>query len=427
MTRSERALLRTFLLGGGAVALAVLTQLASDYLRQTYAAGGWIAWVGYVTTAVLGGLALVSLRAARPRLAAVPPDRELHTLAEQAEHLLIALGSDAGGMAAAEWFRGWEPELRAALLRDDRAGAAGSVDDLARICDALESWYVRERRGQDLLVLGERLTAIAEHANRRDLEEVAAARSATAHRMLGDIDAANASLGISEGVAPRSRTSAAVHARRQVEWALLHMARAERCEPGPDRADEVLTARDRLDDAAKELPRADADADIVVRLDLGVVALYQGDAAQAVDHLLFAAARARQARNASLHAHALELAGVAAWMQDNPPQAVAWWREAMRLYTDIDEREGRARCLQHLGSAALVGGDPAGARDLLEESARLRGRTGAVAARYLAEARERLGEPAPAPSRDARKQRRAGLLALLGRLRRRLVGRRVGR
>ena len=52
----------------------------------------------------------------------------------------------------------------------------------------------------------------------------------------------------------------------------------------------------------------------------------------------------------------LNCTGVAAWMQRSPHEAKGWWEHAEHLYAEIDEREGRARCLQHLGSAEVVAG-----------------------------------------------------------------------
>jgi tetratricopeptide (TPR) repeat protein len=405
VNETERNRLRAFQLAGGAVALGVVTQFGSDRLWSTIHRGGVLALVGFLVTTLLGVLALASLWASRPRPPARRTDRQLAALAEQAEDRLIALGSHAGGMAATEWFRANEKALHAAVQGQGRPVSADSVDDLARICDALDAWYVRERRGAALLALAERQATLAAQTGRHDLAEIAAARAATAYRLRGDPDAANSWLGTSEGVAPRGRTAAALQVRRQVEWALLRLARADRRE-GDDRTDEVATARDRLDEAASLLPRADVDADLAVRIDLGLVCLYRGEADPALEHLLLAAARAHQVRNAGLQAHATELAGVAAWMQGNRPQAEAWWNEAMRLYADIEDREGRGRCLQHLGSAAQARGDAVTAVRLLEESIGLRDGAGQLAARYLAAARGRLGADGPAePGRPARRPR----------------------
>jgi tetratricopeptide (TPR) repeat protein len=362
---------------------------------------------------LLGALALASLWASRPRPPARRTDRQLAALAEQAEDRLIALGSHAGGMAATEWFQANEKALYAAVQGRGRPAPTDSVDDLARICNALDAWYVRERRGAALLALAGRQDALAAQTGRHDLAEIAAARTATAHRMLGDLDEANSWLGTSEGVAPRGRTAAALQVRRQVEWGLQHLARADRRRSEEHRKDEVQTARDRLDEAASLLPRADVDADLAVRINLGLVCLYRGEPDPALEHLLLAAARAHQVRNAGLQAHATELAGVAAWMQGNRPQAEAWWNEAMRLYADIDDRQGRGRCLQHLGSAAQARGDAATAVPLLEESIRLRDGAGQLAARYLAVARGRLEADGTEPGRP---ERRARLTTLIHRL-----------
>jgi tetratricopeptide (TPR) repeat protein len=394
VTSSERTWRRGFQLFGGAVAVAILTQISADLLQRAYATGGWVGRAGIAGAVLL--LVIAAIYWWKSKMTpAPPPDPALRKLAEEAEHRLVDLGSDANGMSAMEWFTEHEPALRAALKQDPEAE---HVDDAAHICDALEAWYLRTRSGPDLQAVAERLSAVGEQAGRRDLEEVAAARIATALRLIGDAAAANTWLGTSEGIAPRSRSAAAMHARRNVEWALLHLDHAERSEPGKNREEQVLIARDRLDDAAAELPRADADADIAVRLNLGVVELYRDKPALALDHLLVAAARARQVHNASLHAHALELAGVAAWTQGNRPQAAAWWGEATRLYADVADREGHGRCLQHEGSAALAGGNPGRALALLEESTRLRGRTSDLAMRYLAEAGRAHGHAAASDS-----------------------------
>ena len=66
---------------------------------------------------------------------------ELHMAAEEAEQWMVAFGTDAGGMPAAEWYSVNEERLRELLLTEKASDE--TVDDLARICDALEVWYVR--------------------------------------------------------------------------------------------------------------------------------------------------------------------------------------------------------------------------------------------------------------------------------------------
>jgi hypothetical protein len=176
--------------------------------------------------------------------------------------------------------------------------------------------------------------------------------------------------------------------RRQVERALLSLARADRSPAGNDRDDAVLNARDRLDEARLKRPGPDLAADVAIAINLAVVHLYQLDAEGALDHLRPAVARATAASDLSGQAHALELMGVAAWMQDNKHEAVSRWDHAAHLYAEIDEREGHARCLQHLGSAEVVAGHLSDALELLEQSAMLRRTESEILVKYLDAARQ---------------------------------------
>ncbi|MEU4287059.1 hypothetical protein AB0E63_02455 [Kribbella sp. NPDC026596] len=385
---------RGWFFGISALASGLLSGLASERLSQSLDSGGWVRVAGLSLTIVFFLVwavynAPTLLRAYRRwRRGDVVPMAapELHAAAEEAEQWMIALGSDAGGMAAAEWYSVNEPWLRELLLtekaRDDTA------DDLARICDALEVWYVRRSEPGALLELSEFLNAVADGCGRRDLAELAAVRAATAYRMMGDSEAASTRLGISDNVATHSRTAAALTTRRQVERALLHLARAEQAPAGNDRVEAVLNARDRLDDARLSRPGPDLAAEVAIFINLAVVHLYQQDAEGALDQLRPAVARATAAGDVSGQAHALELTGVAAWMQRSPHEAKRWWEHAAHLYAEIDEREGRARCLQHLGSAEVAAGHLQPAVELLEQSALLRTSESELLTKYLEAARE---------------------------------------
>jgi hypothetical protein len=384
--------------GISALASALLSGLAGDKLSQSLDSGGWVSVAGFSLTILFALIwaiynAPVALRKVRQWRAAAPAeDSELHTAAEEAEQWLVSLGSDAGGMAAAEWFELNEPRLRELLLAEKPQDE--TADDVARICDALEAWYVRKRAPGELLTMSEFLAAVADGCGRRDLAELAAARAATAYRLIGDLEAASTRLGISDNVAParrgHSRTAAALTTRRQVERALLHLARADAAPAGNDREEAVLNARDRLDDARLSRPGPDLAGEVAIQINLAIVHLYQQDAEGALDQLRPAAARATAAGDVSGQAHALELTGVAAWMQRSPHEARRWWQHAEHLYAEIDEREGRARCLQHLGSAEVVAGRLSKARELLEQSALLRGDPDdhPTLAKYLEAARE---------------------------------------
>ena len=127
---------------------------------------------------------------------------------------------------------------------------------------------------------------------------------------------------------------------------------------------------------------------MAIAINLAVVHLYQQDAEGALDHLRPAVARATAAGDLSGQAHALELMGVAAWMQRNPHEAASRWDHAAHLYAEIDELEGHARCLQHLGSAEVAAGRLTAALELLERSAMLRRNESEILVKYLDAARQ---------------------------------------
>lgn len=392
--------------GRSALASGLLTGLLGERLSESLDSGGWVRVAGFIVAigcALIWAyydvpVALRRYRRWRHGTAIAAEARELHTAAEEAEQWVIRLGSGSGGIAAAEWFSMNESRLRELLMtekaRDDTA------DDLARICDALEVWYLRRCDPGALLELSEFLTAVADASGRRDLAELAAARAATAYRLMGDVEGASTRLGFSDNVATHSRTAAAMTTRRQVERALLHLERAEQAPAGNDRDEAVLNARDRLGDARLNRPGPDLAAEVAISINLAIVHLYQQDPENALDHLRTAAARATAAGDISGHAHALELQGVAAWMQRSPHEAKGWWEYAENLYAEIDEREGRARCLQHLGSAEVVAGRFEEALELLERSALLRQSESELLTTYLEAARRTGAVPAVNPGPD---------------------------
>lgn len=408
-TTGQRYWWRPYLVGMGAIASFVLSNLAFNYLQSIQVGG----WVGKAQNVVIATLALFWLivyvpsawrrvrqwPGARPGTGVPPPASlgALRSYAAQAERRLLMLGSEAGGMAAAAWFEDEEPRLRT-LLNNAEVGPA-TVDDLAWICAALETWYVRQRQAESLLELSDRLTAIGKQAERPDLEELAAIRAATANRFLGDpgsLDLAADQLRVAADVrAPVGAAEPAMRARLAVERGLLHLARADRRQ-GDNRDEEIHNAQKSFDEAGLQVPRADLAADIAIQLDRGLVCLYRHDSDGAKDHFQVAEERAAAAHDVSAQAHALELLGIAAWQRNNIRQAVLWWQEAQDRYAVADEHEGQARCLQHLGSAELVTGDCNAAYALLERSATLRGGTDGheVLEHYLARARLHSRSPA---------------------------------
>jgi tetratricopeptide (TPR) repeat protein len=379
----EASRTQEFSLAIGAVASGLVTDLMSQLLNQSFGQRGIVQWVGYSITAVLVIISVLRLRSRtrRARKRKQQGMSDLHAAAEEAEQWMIALGSNAGGMAAAEWFALNEDRLRQ-LLATERPRDV-DIDDFARICDGLEAWYIRRPDPDALLQLSDMLSAAAEATGRRSLAELAAARAATAYRMFGDLDTASARLSVSANIAANGRTAFALRMRRQVERALINLAVADRAPAGNDRDEAVLNARDRLDEARLRRPGPDLAADVAISINQAVVHLYQYDSEGALEHLRPAHAHATAAGDISGEAHALELIGVAAWMQRNKNEAVSRWEHAAHLYAEIDEREGHARCLQHLGSAEVVEGNREAALLLLEQSRLLRTSESEILTRYL--------------------------------------------
>lgn len=366
---------RRFAIAVSALAMLILPNMLADMLRDSLRASGTVRIIGVAVTGFLvlslvidsrswitGRVQTLLGRRAGTATPAAPP--RVRVLADQAEERLAELGTQAGGMASVEWFRTNEQELVGFVTREwsNDELTSDRVDDLARIADALDRWYVVERRGDDLVRLGHGLEQIADRVDRYDLQELALVRVATGYRLAGEPDKAWEALGHSDGIAARGATSAAVKARRQIEWALLHLDRAGPGLPADETEDALHNAHDRLDDASVSVPRADVGAEVALRIDLGVVALHRDDPVRARHQLRSAASRADQARDTSAHAHAIELMGVAAWVEGKAAEAVEWWRQADRMYLEVDERAGRARCLAHLGTTGLA--DPAAAAAL---------------------------------------------------------------
>lgn len=162
----------------------------------------------------------------------------------------------------------------------------------------------------------------------------------------------------------------------------------------------MLNALNRLDDAMLTRPGPDLAGEVAIQIKLAIVQLYQQDPESALDQLRSAAAKASTAGDASGHAHALELSGVAAWMLRNSPEAKKCWENAGELYAEAGEVEGQARCLQHLGSVAVVERKFDRALELLELSAELRGGEDGypTLAEYLEAAR---GSSTPQPADDS--------------------------
>jgi tetratricopeptide (TPR) repeat protein len=295
-------------------------------------------------------------RSERSRPGAAGRPDELGAVAEQAAQWLELLRREDSAATAAGWFAELEARLRALLLDDAKLGAQ-RADDLAGICDALDAWYVRQRRGEALLEVAERLATVGDVAGRDDLRRVAAARAATAYRLLGAPKAAEERLDWLRG-----QPGPAVQARGWLERGLLRLAAADLCDAGDDRYHAIAEARDCFTEAARALPRADFAADVAVHINHAVTWLYGGDPMQAREHLRRAEVLAGVAHDASANAQVFELYGVVAWLRGYSKEAIGRWQQAERLYADLDEQVGQARCRRNLATVRAVTGPAAAVR-----------------------------------------------------------------
>jgi tetratricopeptide (TPR) repeat protein len=274
------------------------------------------------------------------------------------------------GARAAAWLHEEEPSLRPLFSAEhyqDTAVLLAVIDDLARIASALEYWYVREQQADGLLKVSAAFGELADRADRSGLAALAAARRATAHRMVGHREQAMASLALAAGEArdPTANDLAAeLVTRVRVEKALLGMAAT--------RTADREKARRELEEIAcrKRHPGAG-----IAMLNLGALHLAESSYDKALGYLEKAEAMARERHDVGCRAQAVELRGIALAATDLA-EAVPMWQEARQLFQAIGEEQGEARCLQHLGAAALS--DPAVAEvltdavELLEKAKQLR-------------------------------------------------------
>ncbi len=254
--------------------------------------------------------------------------------------------------AAADWFRVSEPSFRplyANTYLDDELLAL-VLDDLCTIADALDRWYVRERQSSGLLAVNSGLYGLVERAGRHDLAALSAIRMATAHRIARRFGEAAAHLDLAGKHADQLRdvrVRAELSTREHAERALLVLA-------GTGEMDVPL---DSLAGPASRSP--------AVLINIGALCLSLGRLDEALTHLERAEELARDLDDLGSEAHSIELRGVVLSKADLI-KAVRAWQLARATFARIGEDQGVARCLQHLGSAAVV--DPCAAGQLLRGS-----------------------------------------------------------
>ncbi|OLF19109.1 tetratricopeptide repeat protein [Actinophytocola xanthii] len=257
---------------------------------------------------------------------------------------------DVDTTKARDWFRDSEPSLRPLFQGQHRPEGellALVFDHLCVIADGLNSWYVREQQSRGLLEVSQGLYELALANRREDVAAVAVQRIAAAHRLArrpGDalpwLDIAR-----SHAMAVHGPVRTQLDIREWVERALLAAAG-----PEPDSAaiGAAMTALEAL--------RAGADRpeQAVMLVNLGMLAILQKQPDEALECLREAEKVARDARDAGSEAHSVELQGTALATQDGTlVEAARCWQRARTVFRRIGEDPGEARCLQHLGAAAL--------------------------------------------------------------------------
>lgn len=256
---------------------------------------------------------------------------------------------------ARQWFEESEPSFRplyGATYSDDEL-LRSVLDDLCAIADALASWYVRARLPQSMLVVHSGLHDLAVGVGWLDVAAHAAIRQAGAHRMAGahgaphrfgdavqELDNARTYL---EKV-PNPRVRADLEVRERTERALVAIDRGTG-----------------LDEAYTDMAGLQVAAPAVL-INLSVLCLGRGDLSDALLNLVRAEKLAEAAGDQGARAHSLELQGVVLshWLL---VESVRFWQLARATFGRIGEKQGEARCLQHLAAAALA--DPRAAGQLL--------------------------------------------------------------
>jgi hypothetical protein len=297
--------------------------------------------------------------------------------------------------AARRWFRVSEPSFRPLYQAEYPDGLlAVVVDDLCAIADALARWYVRERLSTGLFTVHEGLHDLVLRVGWLDLAALAAIRKATAQRMVrefgqatGELDRARALL---EQV-PNPRVHADLDVRERMERALLAVDRG--------------TGQQAV---FEDLSQLHATSPVLL-INLAVLCLGRNDQDTALEHLLRAEELAQDTGDLGAEAHSVELQGVVL-SHHNPAEAVRAWQLARATFARIGEKQGEARCLQHLGTAALKNERAAGqllhghpepvddpeqaqiAKKHLEQARTLRKDQSKLLDEYIEEAHRRLNE-----------------------------------
>lgn len=277
-----------------------------------------------------------------------------------------ALGSVTETPSAITWLHREEPLLRALLTdwRPEATPPSSIVEDLAIVADALDVWYVRELQSDGLVRSSRGLATLAADAERDDLVRLAMLRTAAAHRIGTHLELAERAMTNAEPDGNREATSAALWSRWHNERGLIEFDRATGIVGDRPAARERLQAAEiEFRAALADVPEDDLAGRLCVLINIAATHIELGRLPVALDFLDHAELVAELAEDLSGAAHVAELQGVAAIQGGNRTQAVTLWQRALASYRGLGEEQGQARCLQHLGSLAVVHPDVAGLLD----------------------------------------------------------------
>lgn len=316
--------------------------------------------------------------------------------ADLAARWAIAVNAVSTAPGAQRWFTAEAEYLERLLSGCARTDFASHMDglreavlpDLARIADALDAWYAVRGLGEDYHPAG---VDPGPAQAMRTLTQIDTDDGGPGPRSgfgllweLSGIRTGDSNYGVRDRssrrgwarLRPRRRPPryrprqfrTSLLARGEHRAALARLSRpdlrardTDEQSPPPERADALRDIEAQLEHAWWRLPRADTAGEVAALVNLAVVHLHQHRLGAATDRLELAESLTRGGLDPRGRAHVHEIMGVVWWVRAEVPRALRFWQAALRDYRMLDDTVGIARCLQHLGSAAVVAPELCGA------------------------------------------------------------------
>ncbi|MFE9576651.1 tetratricopeptide repeat protein [Nocardia sp. NPDC006044] len=273
-----------------------------------------------------------------------------HYYAELSTRWAFALDSVRFAAGARRWFGAHEADLSGLVSAYVDLGErvpATAVAEVARIGDALDGWYARIGDGERQARLATTLCSV------RGMEDV------VLHGDLAQLRAGRLP-GKPNRYRPRN-LSTSLSARWEHREALRLLTDPPGGLSEQDwRRGTLPVVAERLEAAWWLLPREDVAGEVCALINLAVVHLRQGRLVAAQDRLELAESLTRGGRDPDGRAHIRETMGIVWWARGEFGRAVRCWQQALTGYRTLADDLGTARCLQHLGSAMVVGPEHGG-------------------------------------------------------------------